>query len=214
MHLEAFEKLSQEKQESILRCGIQEFSTKPYRDANTDEITKEAEISKGILYHYFGTKKAFYLYCLDVSLKRLIANTPGAEADDFFDLLFFVMDEKMRLCRDHSSETLMVNMAARDDAAEISSEKRELFSRYLSQTTRASQEVLARAVATLPLKQPNDPKLLDALFLYIQAINQKFLLLYRDTPAEFFRNSKQIQADIRLYLSYMLDGVVRREEVE
>ena len=154
MHLEAFEKLSPEKQESILRCGIQEFSTKPYRDANTDEITKEAEISKGILYHYFGTKKAFYLYCLDVSLKRLIANTPDAEADDFFDLLFFVMDEKMRLCRDHSSETLMVNMAARDDAAEISSEKRELFSRYLSQTTRADNHVHVCVTRQYDLTQP------------------------------------------------------------
>ena len=214
MHLEAFEKLSPDKQDLILQCGISEFSKKPYRDANTDEITKEAEISKGILYHYFGTKKAFYLYCLDVSLRRLVAKTPDSTSDDFFDLLFFVMDEKMRLCRDHFSETLMVNMAARDDAAEISSEKRALFASYHSETTRASQEVLARAVATLPLKQPNDPKLLDALFLYIQAINQKFLLLYRDAPEEFFRNSKQIQSEIRQYLSYMLDGIVRREEVE
>ena len=214
MHLEAFEKLSPDKQDLILQCGISEFSKKPYRDANTDEITKSAGISKGILYHYFGTKKSFYLYCLDVSLRRLVAKTPDATSGDFFDLLFFVMDEKMRLCRDHFSETLMVNMAARDDAAEISAEKRALFASYHSETTRSSQEVLARAVATLPLKQPNDPKLLDALFLYIQAINQKFLLLYRDTPEEFFRNSKQIQADIRLYLSYMLDGIVRREEVE
>ena len=214
MHLEAFEKLSPDKQDLILQCGISEFSKKPYRDANTDEITKSAGISKGILYHYFGTKKAFYLYCLDVSLRRLVAKTPDSTSGDFFDLLFFVMDEKMRLCRDHFSETLMVNMAARDDAAEISSEKRALFASYHSETTRASQEVLARAVATLTLKQPEDPKLLDALFLYIQAINQKFLLLYRDAPEEFFRNSKQIQSEIRQYLSYMLDGIVRREEVE
>lgn len=108
----------------------------------------------------------------------------------------------------------MVNMAARDDAAEISAEKRALFASYHSETTRASQEVLARAVATLTLKQPEDQKLLDALFLYIQAINQKFLLLYRDAPEEFFRNSKQIQSEIRQYLSYMLDGIVRWEEVE
>lgn len=214
MHLEAFEKLSQEKQDLILQSGISEFSIKPYRDANTDEITKAAGISKGILFHYFGTKKAFYLYCLDISLRRLAAKTPDSESDDFFDLLFFVMDEKMRLCRDHFSETLMVNLAARDAAAEISAEKRALFATYHAETTHASQEVLSRAVAKLPLKQADDPTLLDALFLYIQAINQKFLLTYLNTPEEFFRNSKQIQSEIRQYLSYLLDGIVCREEVE
>jgi AcrR family transcriptional regulator len=212
MHLEAFEKLSPNKQDLILQCGISEFSKKPYRDANTDEITKAAGISKGILFHYFGTKKAFYLYCLDVSLRRLVAKTPDSESGDFFDLLFFVMDEKMRLCRDHFPETLMVNLAARDDAAEISAEKQALFATYHAETTRASQAVLTRAIATLPLKQPEDPKLLDALFLYIQAINQKYLLTYLNTPEAFFQNSKQIQSEIRQYLSYLLDGIVRREE--
>ena len=212
MHLEVFETLPQEKQQAILQSGIQEFSTKPYHDANTDEITKRAGISKGLLYHYFGTKKDFYFYCLRVSLDRLIADTPNPESDDFFEILFFVMDEKMRLCRDFLQETLFVNMAARDDDAEISSGKRALFSCYLTETTHASQEVLARAVSKLPLKQPVDSRLLDALLLYIHAINQKFLLAYRETPEVFLENSPKIQEEIRQYINYMLDGIARREE--
>lgn len=213
MHLEAFETLPQEKQQTILKSGIQEFSAKPYHDANTDEITKRAGISKGLLYHYFSTKKEFYLYCLRVSLDRLIADTPEPESEDFFEILFSVMDEKMRLCRDFLEETLFVNMAARDDDAEISSEKRALFSRYLADTTHASQEVLARAVSKLPLKQPADSRLLDALLLYIHAINQKFLLAYRETPEAFLENSPKIQEEIRQYISYMLDGIAHREEL-
>jgi len=212
MGRDTFEKLSSEKQDVVLQAGIVEFSQKTYPDASTDEITHRAGISKGLLFHYFGSKKAFYLACLRRALDRLIAKTPEAELNDFFGILFFTMDEKIRLCRDFPAETLFVNLAARDASAEISSEKLTLFSEYLTVTTKASQQVLARAVATLPLKQPDDPMLLEALSLYVGAINQKFLALYRNTPLEFFANAEQIKREMETYINYLLYGVVRQEK--
>lgn len=211
MGIEAFEKLSPEKQSSILQAGIQEFSQKSFPDASTDTITQQAGISKGLLFHYFGSKKAFYLACLRCALDRLIAQTPEATQNDFYSILFFTMDEKIRLCRDFPAETLFVNMAARDSSAEISAEKFSLFSNYLASTTKASQEVLARAISTLPLNDPNDPTLLDALSLYVGAISQKFLLLYRERPLEFFAHAAQIQAEMKTYIDYLLYGVVKQE---
>lgn len=211
MGIEAFEKLSPEKQNSILQAGIQEFSQKSFPDASTDTITQHAGISKGLLFHYFGSKKSFYLACLRCALDRLIAQTPEATQNDFYSVLFFTMDEKIRLCRDFPAETLFVNLAARDSSAEISAEKLSLFSNYLAVTTKASREVLARAIFTLPLSNPNDPTLLDALSLYVGAINQKYLLFYREKPFEFFEHAAQIQAEMKTYIDYLLYGVVKQE---
>ena len=209
--MEHLDKLSPEKQASILQSAIAEFSQKPFAYANTDVITRNAGISKGLLFHYFGSKKAVYLYALRVALDRLTAATPDPESGGFYEQLFFVMDEKLRLCRDYPAETLFVNMAARDDSEEVSKEKLELFSRYLAGTTRTSQEVLMYAIATLPLKNPDDPTLLDALTLYIHAINQKFLLAYREKPEAFFANAEQIKREMKAYIDYMLNGVAIKE---
>ena len=206
--MELLHKLPLEKRDAVLHAGIEEFSQHSYTDASTDAITQSAGISKGLLFHYFGSKKAFYLFCLQTALERLTANTPAPDLNDFFGILFFVMDEKIRLCRDFPKETLLVNLAARDAAAAINEEKQALFAQYLANTTMASQQVLARAMATLPLKDPADSRLLDALSLYINSINQKFLLQYRETPEHFFANAPQIQQEMKDYLSYMLNGVL------
>ncbi len=212
--VDQLDKLSPEKRSVILQAGIDEFSQRAFTDASTDSITLAAGISKGLLFHYFGSKKAFYLYCLDVSLQRLVANSPVSAGTDFFDILFQIMNEKIRLCRDFPKETLMVNLAARDASAAIHAEKLALFTRYSAETTKVSQQLLSRAIATLPLKQPNDPKLLDALMLYISAINQKYLLQYRETPQLFFDHSLEIQSEMRTYINFMLEGIIRQEAAQ
>ncbi len=212
MGIEAFEKLPLEKRTAILQAGIAEFSRKSFSDASTDEITRQAGISKGLLFHYFGSKKAFYLACLRAALDRLIAKTPDSKQGGFFDILFFTMNEKIRLCRDFPEETLLVNLAARDASAEISAEKLALFSEYLAVTTKTSKEVLARAAATLPLKNPDDPRLLDALSLYVGTVSNKYLALYRETPLAFFDHAEQIQQEMKTYIDYLLYGVVNQEK--
>lgn len=201
-----------DKLDAVLQAGLDEFSRRSFADANTETITQAAGISKGLLFHYFGSKKAFYLFCLQTALERLMAETPAPESDDFFEILFFVMDEKIRLCRDFPKETLFVNLAARDAAAGISAEKQALFSQYTARTAAVSRRVLSRAIGTLPLKDPSDPKLLDALMLYIHAINQNYLLRYRETPELFFEHAPKIQREMRTYIHFMLDGIVRKGE--
>jgi TetR/AcrR family transcriptional regulator len=54
--------LEADKRERILNAALREFSQKGYKKASTNEIVKYAEISKGLLFHYFSTKKDLFLY--------------------------------------------------------------------------------------------------------------------------------------------------------
>jgi len=47
---------------------IEEFSQNSYDNASTNSIVKKAGISKGILFHYFGSKRDLYLYVFDYVL--------------------------------------------------------------------------------------------------------------------------------------------------
>lgn len=46
-----------------------------------DEIAREAGISKGLLYHYFPTKRDFYVATIEEAARRLVALTAGEGAD-------------------------------------------------------------------------------------------------------------------------------------
>lgn len=99
-----FLNLKQEKQEKILEAAIREFADKGFEKASTNEIVKEAEISKGILFHYFQNKKNLFL---------------------------FVYDHFMELCMDEFYKK--VNMDERDifiKLRQISSFKLELMYKY------------------------------------------------------------------------------------
>jgi AcrR family transcriptional regulator len=50
------------KQNIILNAAIKQFAQKGYKNASTNEIVKEAGISKGLLFHYFTNKQELYLY--------------------------------------------------------------------------------------------------------------------------------------------------------
>lgn len=60
-----FYSLEPEKRERIINAALKEFARNGYEKASTNEIIKEAEISKGSLFNYFNSKKGLYLFLLD-----------------------------------------------------------------------------------------------------------------------------------------------------
>ena len=46
----------------ILEAALVEFADKGYKKASTNTIVREANVSKGLLFHYFISKKELYLH--------------------------------------------------------------------------------------------------------------------------------------------------------
>lgn len=62
-----FMTMEAEKRERVINAALKEFS-KGYLEANMDVIAKEAGISKGLLFHYFGSKRGFFLFLIKYTL--------------------------------------------------------------------------------------------------------------------------------------------------
>ncbi|MDF2988719.1 MAG: hypothetical protein K0R50_4229 [Eubacterium sp.] len=69
---QTFEKLNTEKKEKIINVCLEEFVQKGFELASTNNIVVKAGISKGLLFHYFGSKKNIYLYLLDYAIEYFI----------------------------------------------------------------------------------------------------------------------------------------------
>lgn len=59
---EKFLALSPEKQNRIRDAALTEFARHGYQKTSVEQIAKAAEIAKGMVFHYFGTKKGLYEY--------------------------------------------------------------------------------------------------------------------------------------------------------
>lgn len=211
MARETFNKLAEDKKNAIIKSGISEFSKKSYSEASTDVITRNCGISKGILFHYFGSKKEFYIYCLEQALERLFKELPEPEVNDFYEIIFGFMEEKFDVCRKFSEEMRIVNMAAREMNSQIFEQKNKVISKYMIRTKEKSAKIMAKAVASLNLKESNTEKVTTALTIYIGAIINRYLEIYKEMPDQFFEQSEEIKAGIREYIDFMLYGVVKGE---
>jgi TetR/AcrR family transcriptional regulator len=82
-----FLNLNQEKQDRILNAALKEFAQKGYQNASTNEIVKEAGISKGLLFHYFNNKKDLYLFLyshfMDITMEEIMEKIDWNEKDLF-----------------------------------------------------------------------------------------------------------------------------------
>jgi AcrR family transcriptional regulator len=87
-----------EKRERILNAARKEFAQKGYNDASTNEIVKEAGISKGALFNYFESKKELYLYLFDQTydiLRKEFFNKINMEETDIFKRLRKLLEIKL-----------------------------------------------------------------------------------------------------------------------
>jgi AcrR family transcriptional regulator len=50
-----------DRRDELLRVGMELFSTRAYEEIWVEEIAQRAGVSRGLLYHYFPTKRDFYV---------------------------------------------------------------------------------------------------------------------------------------------------------
>ena len=95
---EKFFDLKKEKKDRMINAALKLFAENGYRRASTDEMVKEAGISKGLLFHYFTSKAGLYEFICDYSVKFVImemSSTVGKEEKDYFRLRLQIEKAKM-----------------------------------------------------------------------------------------------------------------------
>ena len=90
--------LKKEKQDRMINAALKVFALNGFRHASTDDIVREAAISKGLLFHYFGSKLGVYAFVYDYSVRYLLlelSSVVDAKETDLFTLMQQVETGKM-----------------------------------------------------------------------------------------------------------------------
>jgi TetR/AcrR family transcriptional regulator len=117
-----FLSLNQEKQERILNAALKEFAQKGYENASTNAIVKSAEISKGLLFHYFNNKKELYLFLYNHFVEVLMEeffNELDFSERDIFERLKSLMILKSKLMVRHPEVFDFMMSASMEGSEEV-----------------------------------------------------------------------------------------------
>lgn len=119
-----FYSLEPVKQERIINAALKEFARNGYDKASTNEIVKDAEISKGSLFNYFNSKNELYLFLLAYVVE--IIEKIYAEVDwnepDFFERMRHLGLVKFKIYKKFPEAFNFLKTLAHEDAAEVKSE--------------------------------------------------------------------------------------------
>ncbi len=136
--------LKKEKQDRMINGALKIFALNGYQKASTDDIVKEAGISKGLLFHYFGSKAGLYVFVYEYSARYMAMELQRAVSlreRDLFLLFVQIEEAKNVLLRNYPYMQKFL-LSSR----EITDEKiREEIKDYTNLSENAMNEALERA---------------------------------------------------------------------
>jgi AcrR family transcriptional regulator len=110
-----------EKERRILDAAIANFARDGYQNAKTDQIAEQADVSKGLVFHYFGSKAKLYVTAVQASYDRLIEMADLSvwqDAPDLKSMILRATKYKIQMQIDHPAE-FGLSMAAYADLGHL-----------------------------------------------------------------------------------------------
>ena len=135
--------ISAEHKEDILHAAIAEFGRVGYGAASTNEIVKNAKVSKGLLFHYFTNKKKLYTACQLYVMEqygKFMAKHFEFPSTDLFDRILYGLKIKMEFGRKNPEFLTITNRARYLEAEEsllTRPEAHESIAEFMQQFTTA-----------------------------------------------------------------------------
>ena len=116
-----FFELKKGKQDRMINAALKVFAMQGYRHASTDEIVKEADISKGLLFHYFGSKIGLYTFIYDYSVRFMLLELRASVdplTTDLFELMKQMEFGRMHAMKAYPYMQQFLNRVMTEDVSE------------------------------------------------------------------------------------------------
>ena len=191
----------------IMDSALKEFSERGYGASSVNNICVAEDISKGIIYHYFDSKDALFLACVEECFKmltehirtkiRLTDGTVELQLEDYFAA-------RMILFREHPLYQRIFCEAVITPPshliAEIQTKKKEF--------DELNIQIMEQLLESLPLRTDfTKAEVIDTFHQFQDFINARYPMAEIDTQ-EFEKREKSC----RRALNILLYGIIERRE--
>lgn len=118
---EKFFDLKKEKQDRMINAALKIFALQGYRHASTDDIVREAAISKGLLFHYFNSKLGVYQFIYDYSVRYMsleLRSYVDSKITDLFEVMKQIEFARMHAMREYPYMQQFLNRSMTENVNE------------------------------------------------------------------------------------------------
>jgi TetR/AcrR family transcriptional regulator len=208
-HSDKFSALAPEKQQRIIDASIKEFVRSGFSLASTNTIIKNAGISKGALFYYFGSKEQLYMHLISESEKRLFAKmVPVFEnmSPDLIVRLREIANVYFDLCIEES-DTFSFLMTLTNP------ENRKLAVKSQQQSENKNQKKLQQMFSGIDVSTLRiDMNGVLTIITWIMTGLKESLFLREDNNTDTANFKKDFMQEFELLLDVLKNGIYQKEK--
>lgn len=194
--------IDEQKRQRVIRASIEEF-TRGYEAASTNEIVRKAGISKGLLFHYFGSKKNLYMTVFREVVQRTtetLLSRAGELPGDVIERMLRLTLIKLELYREDPKGWLFLADAASNPPHELKQEIRSA----QAELTDFGMKAFLTGLDLANLRPDVDAEcLLRFVLLFLKGLEQEYL--DRGDPASL--DWEQIMKEFMVYVELLRTGI-------
>lgn len=205
-----FENLTEEKRKKIIDACVEEFSQNGYKNASTNSIVKNAQISKGILFHYFGNKKSLYLYVFDYIADFFTRRFYKAITDppaDIFERMVKMGIIKLKAAYEYPLEYKFLLDAVTHTSDEL---KQEIQARY-EKMYKESMPIIFDNIDTSKFREGIDTtKAIEMIMYALEGLSNKYIDIFRNMPLDRIMSELEpLTQEFNQYIDILKNGVYK-----
>ena len=183
----------------MINASLQIFAENGYNHASTDDIVKNAGISKGLLFHYFESKIGVYEFIYDYCVKFFSLELSSAidpAEEDYFKLLSQLEAAKMQTMKNYPYMFYFISTCDKEtnpEALEVIKDASDKYKEIIS-------EVMSKADTERISANPLKDKYLSMLEYTLNSLVEKNLRLgIFDAEKQYKENVSYIEAINKLF---------------
>lgn len=204
-----FMELSEERKELIISAALKEFAEKGYEQTSTNTICQKAGVSKGLLFHYFESKKGLYLYVLDRCIdkyKKVTESLVLELSDDIIERLFQIMKMKMKIFAEDPQSYSMVLEAFIDIPQDLAEDIKHRYSSIYDENMAKIYEGLDFSTFRPEI---DHQRALELVLLVTDGLTAKHIKEYKATKDKNVFNLENFGTELAVYMEMLKTGIYR-----
>lgn len=216
---EAFEKQPQAKKDLILKVAIEEFVNNGYEKASTDIITSRAGISKGILFHYFKSKKNLYLYLasyiIDLITKKTVESLDDVQSTDFFERIKEAVWLQQKATAPYRQEMQFIAdvllyppKAVKPEIEDLWIRQYETYGAEFMQGRLYPEELIDESKLRPGMSKA---RVIQMTAFIVEQLSAKYQTLQKNKQYDFLEGPEPLMSELEDYLDIVKHGVYKSE---
>lgn len=200
------------KVERIMQAAMHAFAAHGYRDAKTDAIASVAAVSKGLIFHYYGSKQGLYMATVQTATDTIITTINQQifdVPDDLVTLMVRSAQYKAAFGKDHPDEMkVMIEAygALERLPAKIQAQIKILYAKAMA----ISREMIGRVLDKMPLREDVDREATIALIMgvYNQIFMEFQAYMRENNDVQSMDDVEWVVSRARTYMGILEHGFV------